>query len=224
MRLPFEDRREAGRTLARVLLDERRQVDLVLALPRGGVPVGYEIADALSVPLDVFVVRKLGTPGHEELAMGAIATGGTRVMNDEVLSMLRVPESAIEAEAERELVELERRERAYRDGHQPERVRGKHTLLVDDGLATGASMRAAVAALRQLDPAAITVAVPVAARETCEEIEMEVDALVCMATPEPFVAVGMWYRDFRATTDDEVRELLRAARARTGAEMESRQR
>jgi predicted phosphoribosyltransferase len=224
MRLPFEDRREAGRILARALLDERRQVELVLALPRGGVPVGYEIANALSVPLDVFVVRKLGTPGHEELAMGAIAAGGTRVMNDEVLSMLRVPESAVEAEAQRELVELERRERAYRDGHEPEPMQGKHTLLVDDGLATGASMRAAVSALRQLDPASITVAVPVAARETCEEIEMEVDALVCMATPDPFVAVGMWYRNFRATTDDEVRDLLRTARARTGAEMESRQR
>lgn len=224
MRLPFEDRRDAGRILAQVLLDERRQVEVVLALPRGGVPVGYEIAKALGVPLDVFVVRKLGTPGHEELAMGAIATGGTRVMNDEVLSMLRVPAAAIEAEAQREMVELERRERAYRDGHQPETVRGKHTLLVDDGLATGASMRAAVAALRQLDPASITVAVPVAAQETCEEIEAEVDALVCMATPEPFVAVGMWYRDFRATTDDEVRELLRVARARPRAETESRQR
>jgi predicted phosphoribosyltransferase len=198
-------------------VDEARDVDVVLALPRGGVPVGFEVALALKVPLDVFVVRKLGTPGHEELAMGAIATGGTRVLNEEVLSTLRISPSAIEAVARRELLELERRERAYRDGRDPEPVRGKHALLVDDGLATGASMRAAAAALRQLGPASITVAVPVAAAETCEELDAEVDAVVCVAAPEPFVAVGMWYRDFRATSDAEVRDLLQLARARLRA-------
>lgn len=208
----FSDRAEAGRLLSGRLLAYAGRPDvLVLALPRGGVPVGYEVARALGVPLDVFVVRKLGLPGHEELAMGAIASGGVCVLNDEVIDALRVPRSVIKEVIDQELRELERRERAYRDDRPPPDVRGLTVILVDDGLATGSTMRAAVAALRRLEPARIVVAVPTAAPSTCEEFRHLADECICEITPEPFQAVGLWYEDFSQTTDDEVRGLLERA-------------
>jgi putative phosphoribosyl transferase len=186
---------------------------LVLALPRGGVPVAYEVAKQLGAPLDVFVVRKLGVPGREELAMGALASGSALVLNRDVVSGLRIPQSAIEAVVREEQKELERRERAYRGALPPLDVRGKTVILVDDGLATGSTMRAAVAGLRQLGPKRIVVAVPIAAESTCEELSAEVDDIICAATPEPFYAVGLWYEDFSQTTDEEVRELLESGRS-----------
>ncbi len=217
MSLRFADRHQAGVALASSLTAYAGRADvLVLALPRGGVPVGYEVARALGAPLDVFMVRKLGVPGHEELAMGAIASGGVRVMNDGVLHALRVPPGAVDEVAAREGEELERRERAYREGRPPPEVEGRTVLLVDDGLATGATMRAAAAAVRELGPARIVVAVPVAARETCEMMEEEVDEVVCALTPDPFQAVGLWYDDFSQTTDEEVGALLSAAAADAG--------
>ena len=213
----FEDRRDAGRALAERLEDHAGRPDvLVLGLPRGGVPVAYEVARALHAPLDVFLVRKLGLPGQEELAMGAIASGGIRVVNPDVLSELGVPEELIDVVAAEEAEELARRERLYRGDRPPPQVEGRTVILADDGLATGASMRAAVAALRQLRPARIVVAVPVAARETCDELRSEVDEVVCAVTPDPLYAIGMWYRDFSQTSDEEVRSLLEAARAETG--------
>jgi predicted phosphoribosyltransferase len=209
----FRDRREAGRMLAAKLAAHANHPDvLVLALPRGGVPVAYEVAHALGAPLDVFLVRKLGIPGHEELAMGAAATGGVRVINQPVVRALRIPPELIDAVAARELEELARQERLYRDDRPTPDIRGRTVILVDDGLATGATMLAAVKALRQQQPARIIVAAPVAARETCEQLQWEVDDIVCAVTPEPFHAVGLWYEDFSQTSDDEVRELLRAAR------------
>lgn len=205
----FRDRSEAGQLLAERLIAYAGRPDiLVLALPRGGVPVAYEVARALGAPLDVFVVRKLGIPGHEELAMGAIASGGVRVLNDDVVQALHIPERVIEAVAARELRELERRERAYRGDRPAPDVRDRTVILVDDGLATGSTMRAAVAALRRLGPARIVVAVPTAAPSTCEEFRREADECICQITPEPFHAVGLWYQDFSQTTDDEVRDLL----------------
>jgi putative phosphoribosyl transferase len=180
----------------------------VLALPRGGVPVAYEVAKALHAPLDIFLVRKLGVPGHEELAMGAIATGGVRVLNDDVVGYLDIPADVIDAVAEIELGELERRERAYRGDRPEPEVQGKNVILIDDGLATGSTMRAAVKALREQDPARIVVAVPVSAAQTCDEYRMGVDEIICAQTPEPFMGVGMWYGDFSQTTDEEVREIL----------------
>jgi predicted phosphoribosyltransferase len=207
----FHDRAEAGRILAdRLAHLAGRDDTIVLALPRGGVPVAREIADALGAPLDVFVVRKLGVPGHEELAMGAIATGDVRVLNEDVVRMLRVPAATLDAVAAEEARELHRREHEYRGGRPPVDVRGRVAILVDDGLATGATMRAAIAALRLLGPARIVVAVPVAARSTCEEFRALVDEIVCAMTPENFQAVGLWYADFSQTTDDEVRALLAA--------------
>ena len=203
--------------LAERLAELNLPVDVVLALPRGGVPVAAEVAARLNVPLDVFVVRKLGVPGHEELAMGAIASGGVTVLNEDVVHMLNIPRDAIARVAASEQAELERRERTYREGRPPEPVEGRHVCLIDDGLATGASMRAAVRALRALNPRSVTVAVPVAAAETCEELRREADNVICLATPEPFVAVGLWYRNFAPTTDDEVRDILRQARLRTTA-------
>jgi putative phosphoribosyl transferase len=182
-----------------------------LALPRGGVPVGYEVAKALNAPLDVFVVRKLGVPGHKELAMGAIASGGVRVLNENVIRKLGIPNEVVETVAEEEERELERREREYRDGRPPIEIRGRTVILVDDGLATGSSMRVAVLALRKKNPAQIIVAVPVAAPATCAEFESEVDQVICAVTPEPFWAVGQWYTDFSQTSDEEVRDLLRRA-------------
>src|SRR5689334_5289515 len=183
----YRDRTDAGRLLASRLSKYAGRSDvIVLALPRGGVPVAYEVARALGVPLDVFVVRKLGVPGHEELAMGAIATGGVRVLNADVLRMLDIPPEVVDAVAARERRELERREHAYRDGCPPPDVRGKTVILIDDGLATGATMRAAVAALRAQGPARIVVAVPVASPDTCAELSREVDEIICAETPEPF--------------------------------------
>jgi len=212
MPLQFRDRTEAGRVLASQLKAYANRPDVVvLALPRGGVPVAYEVAKALNAPLDVFLVRKLGVPWQEELAMGAIATGGTRVLNEEVVRYLRIPEEVIHKVAANEQRELERREGIYRGDRPPLEVRGRTVIVVDDGLATGSSMRAAVTALRQRQPARIVVAVPVAAPSTCDEFKAEVDELVCTLTPEPFSAVGLWYEDFSQTTDEEVRALLERA-------------
>jgi predicted phosphoribosyltransferase len=213
--LPFRDRDDAGRKLGRALAATLGRPDdlLVLGLPRGGVPVAARVAEALGAPLDVFIVRKLGVPGHEELAMGAIATGGVRVINRDVLDSLPVPQKTIDAVAAREQRELERREREYRGARPPLDVRGKTVIVVDDGLATGSTMRAAVSALRKMDPKAVIVAVPVAARSTCDHFrrEGEIDDIVCLFTPEPFEAVGLWYEDFAQTTDAEVHELLGTA-------------
>jgi putative phosphoribosyl transferase len=212
--MAFRDRTEAGRVLAGELAAYADRPDvLVLALPRGGVPVAFEVARALHAPLDVFLVRKLGVPGREELAMGAIASGGVRVLNDEVVGALRIPDRVIDGVAAMELDELQRRERAYRGDRAPPDVRGRTVILVDDGLATGSSMRAAVAALRRLGPARIVVAVPVGAAETCAELQAEADEAVCAHTPRPFFAVGQWYEDFSQTTDEEVRDLLAQAAA-----------
>jgi erythromycin esterase-like protein/adenine/guanine phosphoribosyltransferase-like PRPP-binding protein len=214
----FRDRREAGRLLAAKLTAYANRPDVVvLALPRGGVPVAYEVAQALNAPLDVFIVRKLGVPGYEELAMGAIASGGARVLNDPIVRDLRIPDYVIDRVAAEEGEELARRERAYRGGRPPLDVRGRTVILVDDGLATGATMRAAVKALRQREPARIIVAVPTASPDTCEELRAEVDEVVCAITPQPFYAVGYWYEDFTQTTDQEVRELL--ARAQQSEEV-----
>lgn len=188
-----------------------REDVLVLGLPRGGVPVAFEVAQALDVQLDVFVVRKLGVPGHEELAMGAIASGGVRVLNDEVVRELEIDEASIARAAAAEGAELERREHAYRGERGPVEVGGRTVILVDDGLATGSTMHAAALAVRRQDPSRIVVAVPVAAEHSCEEFRAEVDETVCVATPDAFMAVGLWYDDFAPTSDDEVRELLEAA-------------
>lgn len=205
----FRNRRAAGRLLAQKLAHYANRPDvLVLALPRGGVPVAYEVAQALNAPLDVFLVRKLGVPGYEELAMGAVATGGVRVLNDTVVSGLGIPDYLIDAVAAKELEELKRRERVYHGGRPPPDVRGRTVILIDDGLATGATMQAAIKALRQLQPARIVVAVPTAAPDTCEALRAEVDEIICAITPEPFHAVGRWYEDFSQTTDEEVRDLL----------------
>jgi putative phosphoribosyl transferase len=211
--IPFRDREEAGRRLSRKLAAYAGKPDvIVLALPRGGVPVGYEVARAIGAPLDVFVVRKLGVPGHEELAMGAIASGNVRVLNDDVVRALRIPPDVIARVAAEEQIELERREQLYRGGRPAADVRGRTAILVDDGLATGASMSAAVAALRQLRPKRIVVAVPVAAASACEAFRRLVDEVVCAMTPESFQAVGIWYNDFSQTTDDEVRALMGTTR------------
>jgi predicted phosphoribosyltransferase len=208
----FRDRAEAGRFLAQRLRDYAGRDDvIVLALPRGGVPVGYEVAKALGVPFDVFVVRKLGVPGHEELAMGAIASGGLLVLDPGIVRTLGISGSEIERAVDAELRELERREAAYRDGREPPQLEGKTVILVDDGLATGSTMRAAALAVRQAKPQQIVAAVPVAARETCDEFRDVVDEVVCVLTPSPFRAVGLWYDDFSQTSDEEVRELLAQA-------------
>jgi len=208
----FLDRADAGRKLAAQLTRYADRPDvLVLALPRGGVPVAYEVAKELNAPLDVFLVRKLGVPGHEELAMGAIASGGVRVLNEDVINYLRIPDYVIDAVAAREQRELERRQRAYRDDRPPPDVKDRVVILIDDGLATGSSMRAAAASLRLQKPRRIVVAVPVSSPETCEEFRSEVDEIVCAVTPERFQGVGLWYEDFSQTTDEEVRELLKRA-------------
>jgi len=206
---PFADRAEAGELLAERLTAYRDRDDVVvLALPRGGVPVAREVARALGVRLDVYVVRKLGVPGHEELAMGAIATGGVRLLNHDVIDALGIPMNVIDAVAAREQQELARREQTYRGGRGPIALTNKTVILVDDGLATGATMRAAVMAARQQQPARVIVAVPVGAVSTCADLAAEADDVVCVRTPDPFVAVGLWYRDFTPTTDHEVRSLL----------------
>ena len=206
----FTDRREAGRVLAAALQPYAGRDDvIVLALPRGGVPVAFEVATALDAPLDVFLVRKLGSPGHAELAMGAIASGGIRVLNDDVIKWLGISPDQIEAVAKREQEELARRDAAYRRGGPLPSLAGRVAILVDDGLATGSTMRAAVQAVRQQAPARVIVAVPVGAAETCQELRALADEVVCSRTPFPFSAVGLWYVDFDQTTDDEVSELLR---------------
>jgi predicted phosphoribosyltransferase len=205
----FRNRTDAGRQLAEKLAAYANRPDvLVLALPRGGVPVAFELARAFGAPLDVFLVRKLGVPGYEELAMGAVATGGVRVLNDEIVRGLGISEHEIDAVVARELRELSRRDRLYRGDRPPSDVAGRTVILVDDGLATGATMRAAVQALRQQQPGRIVAAVPTASPDTCQVLKAEADDVICAMTPEPFFAVGHWYDDFTQTTDDEVRELL----------------
>jgi putative phosphoribosyl transferase len=212
--MQFANRISAGHLLAKKLEAYANRSDvIVLALPRGGVPVAYEVAQALNVPLDVFLVRKLGVPGHEELAMGAIATGNVRVLNEDVIYYLGIPDAMIDQVAAREQSELERREKVYRGASLPLNVVGRTVIIVDDGLATGSTMRAAVKALKNLGPARIVVAAPVAARQTCESFRTEVDSTcVCVMSPDPFNGVGRWYRDFSPTTDEEVCYLLTHAK------------
>jgi putative phosphoribosyl transferase len=208
----FRNRSEAGQLLAHALDRYKNRPDvLVLALPRGGVPVGYEVAKALNEPLDVFIVRKLGVPGHEELAMGAIATGGIRVLSYSVIDQLNISESLIDRVVSREEEELRRREHLYRGNNPPPNVSDKIVILVDDGLATGSTMKAAIGALRQQNPQKIVVAVPTAPADTCEQLKGDADEVICAETPEPFYAVGLWYENFAQTTDDEVKDLLRRA-------------
>jgi putative phosphoribosyl transferase len=210
----FRDRQDAGRKLAEALAAYAGRPDvIVLGLPRGGVPVAAEVAKALNAPLDIFLVRKLGVPGHEELAMGAIASGGVRVLNDEVIRMLNVPQPMIDRVAQKEQAEMERRERAFRGDRPRPTLQGRTVILVDDGLATGASMRAAVKGLRAHEPGHIVVAVPTAAPETCAAFEGDVDEVICAVTPRPFFGVGAWYHDFTQTSDEEVRSLLRETKA-----------
>lgn len=217
MRLPYKDRAEAGRLLATALKHYGGRTDvLVLALPRGGVPVAAEVAKELGVTLDLMLVRKLGTPGHEELAMGAIATGGSQVLNEDLIRHLAISSDVIEAVAQKERRELRRREQAYRGDHPMPEMRERCVILIDDGVATGATMRAAVAALRQQDPARIVIAVPVAPPETIADFQKSVDEVVCLATPTPFLGVGRWYQDFSQTSDAEVRALLAEAWERPG--------
>src|ERR1051326_3018254 len=213
----FANRSEAGRLLAEKLEKYANRNDvIVLGLPRGGVPVAYEVARALHVPLDVFIVRKLGVPGFEELAVGAIASGGVRVLNEDVAHALPNADEIIEAVTQREMIEVQRREEKYRDGRPAPEISGRTVILIDDGLATGATMRAAVKALRQRGAAKIVVAVPVGPPDTCKEFEDEADEVVCASAPEFFQAVGQYYEDFSQTSDEEVRELLgRAAKEQT---------
>lgn len=208
----FADRAEAGQVLASHLTHYAGAPNVaVLALPRGGVPIGYEVAVGIRAPLDIYLVRKLGVPGHEELAMGAVSTGGVRVLNEEIVETLHIPDHVVDAVAERELEELARRERAYPGDRGPLDLRGATAILVDDGLATGATMRAAARSLRRQHPAKIVIAVPVAAASVCEDFRREVDEVVCAMTPEPFYAVGIWYEDFSQTADEEVCHLLSLA-------------
>lgn len=205
----FRNRVEAGALLADRLAAYRDRDDvIILALPRGGVPVAAEVARRLDAVLDVFVVRKLGVPGHEELAMGAIASGGVRLVNEDVVVPLGIPSNVIDSVARSEQIELARREQLYRGNRPPIGLAGKTVILVDDGLATGSTMRAAVMAVRQQQPAQVVVAVPVGARDTCDVLAREADEVVCVRTPDPFLAVGLWYRDFTPTSDSEVRALL----------------
>jgi putative phosphoribosyl transferase len=209
----FRNRTEAGELLAELLSAYAGRDDVVvLALPRGGVPVGFAVTEALNVPLDIRLVRKLGVPGQEELAMGAIASGDVCIVQSSIIDALGIPPEAIEAVAQRESREIERREKLYRADRPPVSVQGCVAILVDDGLATGSTMRAAVHALRHENPEKIVIAVPLASRQACRDLEQEVDEIVCLSTPEPFYAVGIWYEDFRQTTDDEVRDLLEKSR------------
>jgi len=212
MPIRFDNRQQAGELLATKLITYAHRPEvLVLALPRGGVPVGFALAHALHVQLDIFLVRKLGVPGQEELAMGAIASGGVRVLNADVIQLLNIPDELVDLVTAQEQREIDRREHRYRDGRPTPSIRGRTVILVDDGLATGATMRAAVAAVRHHQPARVVVAVPTAAPETCAELQTEADEVVCATTPEPFYAVGLWYADFTQVTDVEVRDLLAQA-------------
>lgn len=211
----YRDRYEAGRKLASSLAEYTERPDvIVLALPRGGVPVGYEVARSLGVPLDVFVVRKLGVPGQEEFAMGAIASGDVVVLDQKAINDLMIPRRVVESVIARERMELDRRERVYRGSRAPVDVRNRTVILIDDGLATGSTVQAAVAALREKEPAAIVVAAPVGSREACRAIGAVTDACLCAMIPDPFYAVGLWYEDFSETTDEEVRGLLARAAGR----------
>jgi putative phosphoribosyl transferase len=210
----YAHRAEAGRDLAEKLLPYKDRSDvIVLALPRGGVPVAYEVARALGAPLDIFLVRKLGVPGHEELAMGAIASGETLVLNHDVLQMFGISDQQLRQCMRKEQVELKRREKLYRGARPPPPLQGRTVIVVDDGLATGSTMQAAVSALRQRGPARIVVAVPVGAVDTCAAFRGSVDDIVCARTPAPFFGVGRWYKDFSQTTDEEVRDLLSRAQS-----------
>jgi predicted phosphoribosyltransferase len=205
----FRDRRDAGRQLAEHLSQYANRDDvLILALPRGGVPVAVEVANALRAPFDIFLVRKLGVPGHPELAMGAIASGGVRVLSDDLIADLGIPERAVEEVSARERLELERRDAAYRGDRPAPDIRDKTIILIDDGLATGSTMEAAVEAVKMHQPARVIVAAPVGASETCARLQRIADDVVCAVTPEPFRAVGLWYERFDQTTDDEVLDLL----------------
>lgn len=211
----FKNRMTAGKLLAKQLRAYARHPDaIVLALPRGGVPVGFAVADALDIPLDVILVRKLGVPGHEELAMGAIASGGQLVLTPEVINMFGIDRDTIDAATRRELLEIERREKLYRSNQPALQLQDRVVILVDDGLATGSTMRVAVQAVLKDRPARVIVAVPVAAADTCRKLGAEADEIVCLSTPEPFYAVGLWYQDFEQTTDTEVIQLLDDARQR----------
>ncbi|MDW7733194.1 MAG: phosphoribosyltransferase [Methanolobus sp.] len=217
----FKDRTDAGRKLAEELAEYSGRKDVILlALPRGGVPVAFEVAKELGLELDVFIVRKLGAPGYEELAMGAISSGGTKVMNMGVVQSLQISGAAIDSVVAAERKELERREELYRKGKPKLDVTGKTAILIDDGLATGATMKAAVQALRTQDPEKIIVAVPTASREACEEFAADVDKTVCLTTPEPFYGVGAWYEDFSQTSDKEVCDLLKKTVDMTGSASE----
>jgi putative phosphoribosyl transferase len=208
----YQNRREAGKELAAYLSSYKNANNvIVLALPRGGVPVAFEVAERLHLPLDVFVVRKLGVPLFEELAMGAIASGGVRILNEEILTRLRITPQIVEAATEEQEYELRRRENRYRGDRPPLDLEGKKAILIDDGLATGSSMRAAIQALRLLSPLKIIVAVPVGCLEICEQLQKDVDEVICARTPEPFQAVGQWYADFSQTRDEEVTKLLNRA-------------
>jgi putative phosphoribosyl transferase len=214
----FKNRPDAGRQLAKLLQGMEKGKDpLILALPRGGVPVAHEIASALNLPMDVLLVRKLGVPGHEELAMGAVALGGTRVMNEDVVEVMNIPDAVVEAVTTMETAELQRRNRVYREGLPPPRIKGRDILLVDDGLATGATMHAAIMALRRERAASITVAAPVGAPDTCRRLETEADAVACLHQPEPFYGVGVWYADFSQMEDAEVLDLLHGKQGGTDA-------
>jgi putative phosphoribosyl transferase len=212
----IRDRVEAGQILAAKLKHYANRPDvIILALPRGGVPVAYEVAKTFDLPLDIFLVRKLGVPGQEELAMGAIASGGVRVLNPDIIEALQIPKSIIDSVAAKEQIELERREKFYRQDAPAIDVTNKTVILIDDGLATGATMRAAAKALKQQKVNGIIIAVPVAAESTCRELSHLVDEMICALTPEPFYGVGYWYDDFSQTSDNEVIELLRKARGVT---------
>jgi putative phosphoribosyl transferase len=216
--LPFDNRTEAGQRLGKALQQYAGRHDvIVLALPRGGVPVAFEVCEAIGAALDLMLVRKLGTPGQEELAMGAIAPGGVQVLNRDVVESMRISEKTIEAVARRERKELERRQQAYRGDRPPPQVQGRCVILVDDGLATGATMRSAIRAIRQQQPARVVVAVPVAPVETIEALRREADEVVCLVTPEPFWAIGRFYLDFPQTSDEEVKALLARAWEKTWA-------
>jgi putative phosphoribosyl transferase len=207
----FKDRVDAGKILANKLSKYAAQNPLVLGLPRGGVPVAFEVAKALKAPMDVYIVRKLGVRGHEELAMGAIATGDVRVLNESVIGPLQISKEAIETETEKEKEELKRRERVYRSGRAPLNVANRTILLIDDGIATGSTIKAAIAALKKQKAAKIVVGVPVAPSSTIEELKKEVDDLVCVSAPDFFIAISVWYDEFPQTTDEQVRELLKKA-------------